>query len=216
VKALIWDMDGVIADSRLAHYRAWKELMEAQGVAITYERFAATFGMNNWPILKGWLGEDTPPEVLRDLADRKEALFRQYAATEAKILPGVREWLEWARRQGYRQAVASSGPMANIVALVMAMEIADYFDALISGAFWPRSKPDPAIFLQAAAALGAEPRHCVVLEDGVVGVEAAQRAGMACIAVTTTHPAEKLADADIVVGSLAELNAATIERLLAP
>ena len=78
----------------------------------------------------------------------------------------------------------------------------------------PKSKPDPAIFLQAAAAVGADLAQSLVIEDGIVGVEAAKRAGMRCIAVTTTHPADKLSGADLIVDSLAELEPDTFQRLL--
>ena len=133
---------------------------------------------------------------------------------EVRLLPGVRQWLAWAKVQGVRQVVASSGEMANIAAIVSALEIGNYFDALVSGAFMPRSKPDPAIFLQAAGAAGVPPERCLVVEDGVVGIEAARRAGMRCLALTTTHPADRLAGADLVVDSLADLDEATFAGLL--
>ena len=80
----------------------------------------------------------------------------------------------------------------------------------------PRSKPDPAIFGPAAGALGVPPARCLVIEDGTVGVEAARRAGMACLAVTTTHPREHLQGADLIVDSLCEISpqmlAALVER----
>jgi HAD superfamily hydrolase (TIGR01509 family) len=205
IEAIIWDMDGVLVDSGEAHFLAWRALLAERGRSITREQFEETFGMANPAILRRWLGEETPEALLAELGARKEELFRQKVRGHVRLLPGVREWLERGRRRGYRQAVASSGEMANIVALVAELGIGNYFDALISGAFLPRSKPDPAIFLQAAAALGATPATSLVIEDGIVGVEAAKRAGMRCVAVTTTHPAEKLAQADVVVATLAEL-----------
>lgn len=204
-KAIIWDMDGVLADTGAAHYRAWRALAAELGLALTYEQFDETFGMANGPILRAWLGEAATPEQIRALADRKEALFRALVVSEVRLPPGVRAWLERARAQGFRQVVASSAPMANVVAIVAALEIGDYFDALLSGSFLPRSKPDPAIFLQAAAAVGAPPQRCVVLEDSVVGVEAARRAGMPCVAITSTHVAERLAGADRITATLDDL-----------
>lgn len=211
--AILWDMDGVIADSGEAHFLAWQILYRERGQELAYETFAQTFGMTNIPILKAWLGEDTPLEELQALSLRKEQLFREQAREHLRILPGVLDWLKRGRERGYRQAVASSGPMANVVTQVNTLNIADYFDALLSGAFLPNSKPDPAIFLQAAAALGAKPAECLVIEDSLMGLEAARAAGMRCIAVTTTHPASKLI-ADIVVDSLAKLPPDTFERLL--
>jgi beta-phosphoglucomutase family hydrolase len=213
-RAIIWDMDGVIADSGDAHFQAWQALFAERGSVVTREQFEATFGMANPAILRQWVGEDTSKDVLQRLGARKEQLFRQMVEKHVHILPGVEKWLARACAQDFRQACASSGEMANIVAVLAALNVVQYFDALLSGAFLPKSKPDPAIFLQAAAAVGAEPAQCVVIEDGTVGVEAAKRAGMRCIAVTTTHPADKLSDADLVVDSLEELAPDTFERLL--
>ncbi len=212
-RAIIWDMDGVVADSGDAHYCAWQALYRELGGTITRQQFAETFGMSNLPILRQWLGENTPEDELKALGLRKEVFFRQFVAEHVHILPGVRAWMEWAKERGYSQAIASSGEMANIVAVVHALDVANYLDALVSGAFLPRSKPDPAIFLQAAAALGVNAHNCLVIEDGIVGVEAAKRAGMFCLAVTTTHPPERLADADHVVDSLEELNAEAFDAL---
>lgn len=214
VKAIIWDMDGVVADTGEAHFLAWKALFAELGREVTREQFLATFGMSNLPILRLWLGDEVPDAELNALAKRKEELFRERVRGHVRILPGVLTWLERGRARGYRQVIASSGPMANIVALLAALDLSDYFDALLSGAFLPQSKPDPTIFLHAAAAVGAAPRQSLVIEDGIVGVEAAFRAGMRCIAVTTTHPAEKLSRADLVVNSLAALDEEAFERLL--
>jgi len=213
-RAIIWDMDGVIANSGDAHFQAWQALFAERGSTVTREQFEATFGMANPAILRQWVGEDTAEDVLQRLGARKEQLFRQMVQQHVHILPGVEKWLARARSQDFRQACASSGEMANIVAVLTALNVVQYFDALLSGAFLPRSKPDPAIFLQAAAAVGADPVQCVVIEDGIVGVEAAKRAGMRCIAVTTTHPADKLSGADLIVDSLEELAPDTFERLL--
>jgi beta-phosphoglucomutase len=214
VQAILWDMDGVLVDSGEAHYNAWKMLYAERGQEISYEEFAATFGMANPPIIRRWLGQDTPDEVVGAVAARKEQLFRSQVREHVRLLPGVRDWLERCRRDDYRQVVASSGEMANVVAIVSAMEVGNYFDALISGAFLPRSKPDPGIFLAAAASVGSRPADCLVLEDSTAGVEAARCAGMCCIAVTTTNPREKLGQADLVVDSLEELEPGAIARLL--
>ncbi len=213
--ALIWDMDGVLVDSGQAHYEAWKRLFDEMGLPLSRQQVAETLGMANEAILRLWLGDDRPLAELNALADRKEALFRELVGEYMRVLPGVTEWLQRARERGYRQAVASSAPMANIVAIVQALGLADAFDLLLSGARLPRSKPDPAIFLQAAQGLGVTPAQSVVLEDAAVGVEAARRAGMRCIAVTNTLPASDLAAATRVVASLEELEPDAFERLLA-
>ncbi|MGI6367972.1 MAG: HAD family hydrolase [Anaerolineae bacterium] len=210
---LIWDMDGVLIDSGRAHYLAWKALFDELKQPLTAEQVAQTLGMANLPILRMWLGEDRPTADLLALADRKEALFRSLVAEQVQILPGVLDWLARARERGYRQAVASSAPMANITAIIHGLGLGDAFDILISGARLPASKPDPAVFVQAGQGLGCAPSSCVVLEDSAVGVEAAVRAGMPCVAVTNTLPAAQLQAASIVVDSLEELPLDIFQRL---
>ena len=124
-------------------------------------------------------------------------------------------WLERLRQQGYRQAIASSAPRANIAVLVHVLNIGLYFQATISADDVTKGKPNPAIFLKAATALGVSPVRCVVIEDAVAGVQAARRAGMVCLAVATTQPAERLRDADLVVERLTDLADDAFERLLA-
>ena len=112
-----------------------------------------------------------------------------------------------------KQAIASSAPPENIDVLVGELKIGQYFGALVSGANMP-GKPDPSVFLKSASDLRIEPHNCIVIEDAIAGVEGARRAGMKCIAVTTTNPAEVLSQADHVVESLRLVDEQMISSLL--
>ncbi len=213
--AAIWDMDGVLVDTGQPHYRSWVEALAKRSLPLTYEQFSSTFGMNNTSILKLWLGEDTPQSEIDQVADEKETIFRRLvSAGSIQPLPGVHALLEGLRRAGLRQAVASSAPQANIDVLLESTRLRPFFDAVVSAARLP-GKPDPAVFLEAASRLGVSPASCVVVEDAVAGVEGARRAGMRCIAVTTTNSAANLAAADLVVDSLEQVSAESFRRLLA-
>jgi beta-phosphoglucomutase len=211
--AAIWDMDGVLVDTRQAHYESWAETMAGIGVPITYPQFLSTFGMNNTSILKLWLGPDTPTARIQALDDQKEVAFRRLVAGQVQPLPGVLALLEALRQAGVRQAVASSAPQANIDVLLQAAGLLPFFQAVVSAARLP-GKPDPAVFLSAADQLGVPPSRCVVLEDSVAGVEGASRAGMRCIAITNTSPADQLGAATLVVDSLEKVLPETFSRLL--
>jgi HAD superfamily hydrolase (TIGR01509 family) len=169
--------------------------------------------MNNRGVLTTVLGYEPAPDVLAAISDEKEIAFRRLIRGAARPLPGVLRWLARLQAAGVRQAVASSGPMENIEAVVDELGIRHYFQTLVSGARMA-GKPDPAVFLEAARRLGALPEHCVVVEDAVAGVEAARRAGMRCIAVTTTNPAALLQGADRIVDSLEALPDDAFERVL--
>jgi beta-phosphoglucomutase family hydrolase len=207
-------MDGVLVDTAEFHFQAWSQALSEHGIPFTRKLFTATFGMNNASILSSVLGQPPAPELLAEISDRKEELFRQAVRGHVQPLPGVLAWLERLRAAGLRQAIASSAPPANIDALVDELGLRHYFDIIVSGFDLP-GKPDPAVFLKAARLIGVPPERCVVVEDAIAGVEAARRAGMKCIAVTTTNPAHELSGADVVVERLDSLPLDAFERLLA-
>jgi beta-phosphoglucomutase-like phosphatase (HAD superfamily) len=125
----------------------------------------------------------------------------------------VLDWLQRLRDAGYLQSVASSAPAANIDTLVDELGLRDYFEVMVSGVDLP-GKPEPALFFKAARLLGVPPEGCVVVEDAVAGVEAAVRAGMKCIAVAATNPAQALGMADVVVEQLSDLDVDAFQRLM--
>jgi beta-phosphoglucomutase len=183
VKAILWDLDGTIADTEELHFDAWRVTMPAYGVDYTHEMFITSFGRNNPEILTELI-PDLSPAMIQEISDAKEKAFRDLVnPASVCLLPGVAQWLDSCQAQGLRQAIGSSGPMANIAAVVAALDVGDYFRALLSGFSLPRGKPDPAIFLNCAASVEVAPAECLVIEDSIYGVEAARRAGMACVAV---------------------------------
>jgi HAD superfamily hydrolase (TIGR01509 family) len=211
--AVLWDLDGILVDTAAFHLQSWSEVLSAAGWPFSEDVFRRTFGMNNHGVLSTVMGRPPTAAELEQIAEVKEARFRAMIAGQARPLPGVRDWLARLQGQGARQAVASSAPMANIAALIDSLELRGCFQALVSAAGLP-SKPDPAVFLEAALRLDVPPERCVVVEDAVAGVEAARRAGMRCLAVTNTNPASALSAADLVVDSLEHLPFDTLSRLL--
>jgi HAD superfamily hydrolase (TIGR01509 family) len=212
-KGVLWDMDGVIVDTGDCHYWSWSKLLPRYGIRYSRELFRATFGMNNVQTLKTLVGHELAPQLVAEISERKEELFRRGVRGRVQPLPGVVHWLERLKAAGWKQGIASSGPPANIDALVDELGLRGWFDALVSGADLP-GKPDPALFLHVAWTIEVPPQRCVVIEDALAGVEAARRAGMKCIAVTTTNPAQALEAADMVVDRLDDLPADAFQRLL--
>jgi HAD superfamily hydrolase (TIGR01509 family) len=206
-------MDGVLIDTGEFHFQSWRAVLSEYDVPFSRKDFRDTFGMNNAGILSILLGDELTPELLADISHEKERRFRETVHGHAEPLPGVLDWLERLQVAGFRQAIASSAPQANIDTLVNEIGLRAYFDAIVSGVDLP-GKPEPDLFLQAARLLDVPPARCVVVEDAVAGVEAAVRAGMKCIAVTTTNPADRLVAADLVVDRLDTLPRDAFVRLL--
>jgi HAD superfamily hydrolase (TIGR01509 family) len=213
-QGILWDMDGVLVDTGEFHFQAWLQALPEYGFQMTRDLFQATFGMNNTGVLSTLFGQPPAPELLAEISDRKEQLFRQAIRGYATPLPGVRAWLERLQAAGAQQAIASSAPQANIDTLVDELGLRSYYAALVSGVDLP-GKPEPTLFLKTARLIDVPPERCVVVEDAIAGVEAAKRAGMKCIAVTTTNPAFALKDADLVVERLDALPLDAFTRLLA-
>lgn len=211
---VLWDMDGVIADTNDLHFESWRRVLPDYDLQMTEYDHKKTFGMNNRKILAILMGEEPGPELLREISDRKEQAFREIAREKVEPMAGVLDWLERFSAWGYRQAIASSAPEENIDALVESMDLGRYFKARVSGFALP-AKPDPAVYLEAAAEIDVPADRCIVIEDAVVGIEGARNAGMTAIGVTTTHEAEVLAEADIVVERLADLDEKSVRSLLA-
>jgi beta-phosphoglucomutase family hydrolase len=203
--AVLWDMDGVLVDTGNFHFTAWKQTFEELGTAFDKEDFRATFGMNNAGILEWVYGRKPEPEEVSQVSEKKETLFRELIKGKAEPLPGVLDWLGQFQAWGIKQAITSSAPPKNIEVLVAELKIEDYFDVIVSGFDLP-GKPNPDVFLKAANAIQVHPENCIVIEDAIAGVEGAKRAGMKCIAVTTTNPASKLTQANYIVDRLGNMN----------
>jgi len=212
LEAVIWDMDGVMLDSRLIHFKAFRAIFKKHEIKVYKERLQRCFGMTNQQVIKFMVDQPISKELTDRIGREKDVLFQSIIRDQAVFLPGVKKWMEAFKQNGIRQALASSGSQGNINAILTALTAETYFDEIVSGDGLP-GKPDPFVFLKAADRLGKLPVNCLVIEDAVVGVQAAKTAGMKCIAVTTYNPAEKLTDADVVLGNLAELTTGHVQML---
>ncbi len=201
--AVLFDLDGVIVDSRPHHLSAWHQLAREAALPHAPDYFTQTFGLRNEPIIRG-LAPDIDSGRLRALADRKEQLFRGAARGKLELLPGVQELLAFLDEQAVPKAIVTSAPRANLDMAVETLGIASRFQALVAEEDAAKGKPDPEGFLVAASRAGVEPARCVVIEDAPAGLQAAKSGGMRAIGVTTTHPAPDLGDAGLVVDSLGE------------
>ncbi|MCS7060391.1 MAG: HAD family phosphatase [Anaerolineae bacterium] len=189
-KAVIWDMDGVLIDSGSYHFQAWRETLgRERHVELTWEMFQQTFGWRNAEMLRAVLGPDITAAEIDSLAGLKEARFRELACQDGArlLMPGVLDCLAQLRAHGWLQAIASSAPTQNVTAILEALPLSGYFSAVVAAEDVVHGKPDPAPFLTAAQRLGVAPARCVVVEDAPAGIQAARRAGMACIGLLTTH-----------------------------
>jgi HAD superfamily hydrolase (TIGR01509 family) len=229
-KAVIWDMDGVIADTALYHLKAWQEVFRERGVNFTGEDFRHTFGQRNDTIITSALGEEVSRHEMDAIASKKEESFRRRIKKKLKPLPGVIELMASLKKRRFQMALASSAPIENIHLVIKTLGINDYFQSIICDRDVTEGKPSPQVFLLAAERLGVKPgdciviedavagvtEDCIVIEDAVAGVTAAKRAGMYCLALASTHPGHSLMEADLVVDTLEAVSVNDVESLFKP
>ena len=205
LKALLFDLDGTLIDSMPHHHDAWVEWHSRRALTIDAERFfVETAGRSNAEILADMLPGQSS-EQLAALADEKEAIYRDLASTRLALIAGTLELLDRAAALGLKLAVCTASTPQNIALAYDRFGIGDKVQTTVSPADGLRGKPHPDIFLEAAKRLGVDPAECLVFEDAPLGVEAARRAGMKAIALTTTMGAEAFASFDNVVAIVPDL-----------
>jgi HAD superfamily hydrolase (TIGR01509 family) len=210
----IFDHDGVLVDSFAHHEQAWFELERRTSLGFTPEFVHQTFGMTNPSIFRKLRGESITEDEIVRYSDLKEECYRDVARGQIRLLPGMRELLDNLTARGVKLAIGSSGPLANLELSVSDCGLLGRFETIVSLEDITRGKPDPQVFLIAAARVGVAPARSVVFEDATVGIQGAKAAGMYAVGLTTTHPAAPLAEAgaDEVVETLAGYD---VDRLIA-
>jgi beta-phosphoglucomutase family hydrolase len=212
----IFDWDGVIIDSSAHHEESWERLAAETGHALPPGHFKRGFGMKNEKIIPDLLGWSSDPHQIHRLSLRKEELYREIVMEWGIApLPGVVAWLDRLRAQEIPCAIASSTHRLNIETGLSILGFAERFASVITAEDVRHGKPDPEVFLTAAARIGMPPQQCVVFEDALVGIEAAHRGGMQVVGVATTNPIDLLKPADVAVHRLDELTVDEIASRLA-
>ena len=213
IKACIFDLDGVIVDTAGYHYQAWKRLANQLDFDFTLEDNEKLKGISRKEslelILKWGMVSKTSVEK-EELARLKNTWYVEMISgmTPADVLPGALQFLKDVKTSGYKTALGSASKNAGII--LNKVELTNYFDAIVDGNVVTASKPDPQVFLKGAKMLGVDPLACVVFEDAIAGVEAAKNGGMKVVGIGSI---ETLAGADLIIGSLQEMNISLLKEL---
>ncbi|MEQ1851476.1 MAG: HAD-IA family hydrolase [Chthoniobacteraceae bacterium] len=208
----VFDWDGVIIDSSRCHEESWERLAREERRSLPAGHFRAGFGRKNEFIIPEILGWTHDAGEIQRLALRKEELYRGLVREQGvEILPGVRSFLERLRDAAVPCVIGSSTHRANIDLTLGKIGLSSFFRDIVSAEDVQLGKPNPEVFLKAAARIGRFPEKCVVFEDAFAGLQAARNAGMKCVAVATTNDAASLAGhADRVVHRLDEIQSAEL------
>ncbi|MBN2272859.1 MAG: HAD family phosphatase [Bacteroidales bacterium] len=203
LRAVLFDMDGVLVDTEELTFRAAQKMFEEHGVRVTQDDFRPYIGTGE----NSYIGNVArkygfPVDLPRDKA-RMYGIFGELAKGCLKALPGVVDFIRICRENGLKLALATSADYVKMMINLKETGL-DHrlFDVLVNGQEVNHKKPDPEIYLLTAARLGMGPDECLVVEDAVNGIEAAKVAGMKCLALTNSFTAQELNKADWICDSL--------------
>jgi beta-phosphoglucomutase len=187
IRALIFDMDGVIIDSNHWHRIAWSEYTRRHGVEMTSAMQLRMYGKRNDEIIRDFLGSHLADNEIFAHGAAKEALYRELITPhiETSLVPGIREFLE--RHRNLALGVATNAEPPNVDFVLDATGLRPFFRIIVNGHQVTHAKPHPEIYLRVAASLGIPSENCIVFEDSHTGVEAGLAAGMRVVGLTTTH-----------------------------
>jgi beta-phosphoglucomutase family hydrolase len=207
-------MDGVVCHNMPAHTQAWRQFFRARGIEIETRDFLEnTMGMPTRDVLAYYFKREVPPAEAAALADIKETLYRNLYAPRRRAAAGLRRFMTAARSEGFRLGLGTGSKKDNVAFILDGLKLRASFDAVVDADAVKKGKPDPETFLTLAERLKVRPKDCIVFEDALLGEEAARRAGMAVVAVTTSHRSGEFKTAALTVRDFRGLTTAAVRRL---
>ncbi|RED97902.1 HAD family hydrolase [Marinoscillum furvescens] len=217
LKAVIFDMDGVIIDSEPLHYRAYYQMFDEVGVDVSEELYDSLTGKSTINVckqLKETFSLSHSPEELAAIKRRHyDVIFDN--DKDFDLIAGVRELIEDYYQNGLTLVLGSSATMASIERIFKRFDLNKYFKAKLSGADLEASKPHPEIFIKAAEATGFGTEECIVIEDATNGIAAAKGAGIYCVAFDSVHSKNQdYSQADKVIKNFKEIHFEQIKEVL--
>jgi len=209
-KACLFDLDGVLVDTAIYHFQAWKNLGKNFDYELTEEQNEELKGISRVASLDRiltWAQKEASQEQKNKWLIEKNENYLELISNmnPSEILPGVLDFLQEIKAQGYLIALGSASKNAEVI--LRKTGLISWFDAIIDGNHVQKSKPDPEVFLKGAEALGVSPENCIVFEDASAGIEAAQRSGMKAIGIGDPSI---LGEADQVISSFVGVQASKL------
>ena len=224
LRAVIFDFNGIIVDDEPIHFKLFQKVLAEEGIELSEDAYYARYlGFDDRGAFVAAFRENRrslEEPKLKDLIGRKALYYQDAVRNNVAIFPGVKKLIS-TLAPTRPLALASGALRGEIETILKTAALLSHFSVIVSAEDVERGKPEPEIFLKALAALNCqrrdgaiiEPGECVVIEDSKEGIRGARRAGMRCLAVTNSHPAELLGDADAVVASLDQVTLPFLERL---
>ncbi len=194
IKAVIFDMDGVIVNNHEYHFKAWMEFAEKYEFHLDADIYRDQFnGKTNKDIFE-MIFEDLNPEQIAEFSKEKEAMYRELYDSEMATTPGLLDFLASLKRNRIKIGLATSAPPENVDFILDGLQLRPEFDVIVDGTEVDRGKPDPEIYQIAMTKLNVNPKNCIVFEDSIAGIEAGTEAGCKVVGLATSHEVWEIQD----------------------
>jgi beta-phosphoglucomutase len=213
--AVIFDMDGVICHTNPFHSLAFKTFFAKRDLYPTEEDFAMhMYGKSNSYILKHFLRREIVGQEFNDLEFEKESLFREIYAENVKPIERYLTFLNELKSGGFKTAVATSAPRANLDLIMGKLGFESKMESLLASENVNQHKPNPEVYLKSAENLGVNPDKCIVFEDSFSGVMAGLNAGMQVVGVLSSHSKDELPPCSLYINDFREIDLVTINKMI--
>lgn len=206
-------MDGVLIDSNPYHKIALQNFCSKYGFHLTEEELKQRiFGRTNKEWISNLFGGNLEAEKLRDYAIEKELLYQELYKNDIIPVQGLHGFLEKLAKAGIKVAIGTSAPRINVDFTLKAIKAESFFNIILDESHVNKGKPDPEIYIRCCEALGMPPAQCIVFEDSLSGLKAARAAGTKVVGISTTHTADEMPNADLVIADFDEISPEAIQK----
>lgn len=215
MKTVLFDLNGVIINDERFHQQSWREFSKEHGFELTEEQFThQIFGRTEKDTLNFLFGKSLSNEEISKYSDQRVDFVINLVSPFLELTEGFSSFLELLSKRGVVCGIGTSSRKRYVNFIIERFNLKEFFPVIVTAEDVVNGKPDPEVYLKAAQLLGSEPSSCIVIEDSLSGIKAAQAAGMKAIGITTTHTAQELYGADCIVSHFDEIKTLFINKNL--